>query len=236
MIALLDSIIIIEHSLDKVINMPQIQKVTTYKFDELPEKVQQEIIDKNRDIELDGCFWYDHIINEYIPEILGHFGFSDVNVFFRASYCQGDGSSIEGCFSSSDINIDMALEYATQLNYAIEEKDLLKERLEKLKVYQTYANFKNDSTHYCHNVYAHDILIDQLEYVASECEYEERVYHFVQQWYNDIEELLIDLVGDFNSLIMSMLYDEINYLTSDEYIKELLLDLDNDYTINGDLF
>ena len=216
--------------------MPQVQQVTTYKFDELPENIQQKIIDRNRNIELDNDYWYDHIINGYIFEILAHFGFSDIQVWFKASHCQGDGSAIEACFSSSDIDTDKALEYATQLNYGIEQKDLLRERLEKLKIYQTYAHFKNDSNHYCQNHYAHDITIDQLEHVFNECEYEGKVFNFVQKWYNDVEDLLLDLVNDFNRIIMSMIYDEIDYLTSNEYLKELLLDLDNDYTIEGDLF
>ena len=213
--------------------MPQAIEVITYQFEELPESIQDKLIEDNRYYELEDTLWSEYTI-DYVKELGKSFGFDINEIYFRASHCQGDGSCIIGTFDSKDIDIEKALEHYTKLNYAIDQKDLFIERLEKLKVYQTTACLTNDSSHYCQNHYTHSIDIETLEDVTFNTQYMDSIVDkFVQQWYNDMEELILDFVSDINSLVMTSLYDEIEYYTSDEYIKERLIDLDYSYTIEG---
>lgn len=75
-----------------------------YTFEELSEKVQQEVIEKNRLINIDDAgYWYEWTLEDW-RERLDEKGFSDAEICFSGFCRQGDGA----CFDA-DVNLDVFL-------------------------------------------------------------------------------------------------------------------------------
>jgi hypothetical protein len=67
---------------------------TEYQFSELPPAVQTQVLDKNRDINIDDE-WFEWIIEEETRK-LQDLGFEMVKIQFSGFYSQGDGASFTG--------------------------------------------------------------------------------------------------------------------------------------------
>lgn len=75
-----------------------------YTFEELSEKVQQKVIEKNRLINIDDAgYWYMCIFWNW-QDRLAEKGFSDAKIWFSGFCSQGDGA----CFDA-DVNLDVFL-------------------------------------------------------------------------------------------------------------------------------
>ena len=82
-----------------VYNMKQVT-INLFEFDELSEDAKKEAIELNRDINVDGEYWHEPII-EGATEMLQKYGFRDIVINFSGFYSQGDG----GCFAA---DLDLA--------------------------------------------------------------------------------------------------------------------------------
>lgn len=77
--------------------------VKTYlKFNELTKEQKTKVLDKLRDINVDGDYWYDFIYDEYRAR-LETMGYYDIEFQFSGFWSQGDGASFSAKHENGNI-------------------------------------------------------------------------------------------------------------------------------------
>jgi len=71
-------------------------KVNLYKFKELGKEVKEKVLEKHRDWNVDGDWWYECVYESW-KEKLNKIGFEDAEIAFSGFWCQGDGA----CFNAN---------------------------------------------------------------------------------------------------------------------------------------
>lgn len=66
------------------------------KYNELPEEIQQKVLDEYRYINIEHTEWYEYTIDEYKQKLENEYGFDDVEISFSGFASQGDGASFTG--------------------------------------------------------------------------------------------------------------------------------------------
>lgn len=96
---------------------------TLYQYDEAPAELQEKIIEKHRDINVDYPDWHDFML-DYFKEELDAAGIDDPEILYSGFYSQGDGLS----FASKYIDLKKLMVYThadekfPDLNTAIQEE------------------------------------------------------------------------------------------------------------------
>jgi hypothetical protein len=178
-----------------------------YKFEELPEKVQKTLIDKNRYTEIEDTCWNEFILDD-ATETLELLGFSDVKIRFSGFYSQGDGASFIGEWK-------FPVEFADDSYSPIIDQPLEFQELAKILRQAKDNEFKivlgHNSNLYCH----------------------ERTVEF--QFENDNN--LADEIRAACRAVMQEIYraleKEYDEYTSDEFVKKALISFEDEYFIDG---
>lgn len=207
-----------------------IQTIQLYKFDELDKVAQRHVIDQNRYKEVEYLEWYDSTM-DYLKGCLKDFGLSDIEIQFQGFYNQWCSASITASFDSKSIDLNKIKELCGNVHNSLELPNM-----ELISIYGVYCHFKNDSSRYCRNVYSHDMDIPSIQHVLDESEYKGTVYHFTIDLFERIEQELITLINDLAHWCYTMLESEYEYLTSDEHIRAVLIDYDEEYTSTGEVY
>lgn len=180
-----------------------------YTFEELSEKVQQEVIEKNRLINIDDAgYWYEWTLEDW-RERLAEKGFSDAEIWFSGFCSQGDGA----CFDA-DVNLDVFLA-DNKFRHLRKVKDHIFVSIKK----NSYAfHYSHEKTRYV------DCYIDGPATGATA-----RLDALVEKLAETIEseryslscEIYRDLEDSFDSMI------------SDEAVKETLVENDYEFYKDG---
>ena len=233
--------------------MPKTLTKTVYKFEELPEKVQQKVLDRYREHEMGDSFWYENVVEDFKLNVLPEYGIGtekdndkkgEVGVYFDAGYSQRD----HACFGSNN-SIRME-EFCTKAEIKI--PDILKPYLCHVSAYvkirsgyteSSYLEFEfdwdgawNDGFDEPHREWeepepqpakyklAADMTVDVNEEEVPERP--ESLQGQMEAVLEDLEKTMNEAVKDINHELLQSLYKEIEYLTSDEHLKdEVLADL-----------
>lgn len=93
--------------------MPRTETITRtlYKFDELSDEAKEEAISKNRDINVDDEYWFEHIYED-AKTIGSLIGITIENIYFRGFCSQGDGACFTGSYSYEKGSVRKLKEYA----------------------------------------------------------------------------------------------------------------------------
>jgi len=70
------------------------ETITIYKFSELLPKAQEKVLEKFWDINIDGDWWYECVVEDF-KDKLDAIGFEDAEIHFSGFCCQGDGASFD---------------------------------------------------------------------------------------------------------------------------------------------
>jgi len=194
------------------------ETIKLYKFLELPEEIQEQILDKEREREL-WYEWYDFAFEDIknIGEILG---IQVDKIYFSGFWNQGDGACFEGkCFYKKGC-LKKIKEYAPkdEVLHQIAERLV---SLQKRNFYDLHATIKH-SGHYYHE-YCTNIHVDYYGNVNREYASESD------------EEEMIDILREFMRWIYRRLEKEYEYLTSDEVLRENLIEGDYEFTEDGEI-
>ena len=180
-----------------------------YTFEELSEKVQQKVIEKNRLINIDEAgYWYMCIFLNW-QDRLAEKGFSDAKIWFSGFCSQGDGA----CFDA-DVNLDVFLA-DNKFRHLRKVKDMIFVSIKK----NSYAfHYSHEKTRYvdCYidgpatgTTARLDALVEKLaETIESER------YSLSCEIYRDLE-------------------DSYDSMTSDEAVKESLVEYDYEFYKDG---
>ena len=180
------------------------------KFTELPEDVQNGIIEENRYINVDGINWYDYIADDF-HETLELLGFSDIESLFSGFCSQGDGASFTAVWYSEHI-VDNPDKWPS-----LKDFEYFKPFMDTLLKLDGEAKIERYGSRYVHEL---SCFVD-VEYVANGEK-------------GELESVLEELRLECCHRYYRQLEAEYDHLTSDAVIKDYLLDLDGvKYTEHG---
>ena len=197
--------------------MPVVKQVTYYSFDELSEQAQQRVIDKVRgwDLLSDVFLSDEEFIIQDFKERHPHIGNMDVRY---SGFCsQGDGASFTGYISAEWV-IDNLL--SDELKTIVRDID---------------CTFERHSSRYCHE----NTVSTQLEDIFWADHIEESDIlrsSLMEQHCRDIA----DTIEEYRLELCHKLYGELEQgyddCHSDESIKQMILDNDYLFDINGYIY
>lgn len=199
------------HRKEGIIMREVVQKV--YKFNELEKKVQEEVLERYRYTGVDGMYW-----SVYMLEDFGNTMYSDH--LFRVDedsvsfslYSPDAGAGFTGEFETAQAAINTAL--AFDLKGDVNKASILDEIREYGEVRVSTLSYSNTSPREW-NTYI-ELLIDGVP-----MEEDEKYAPFVKA--------LEEWKDEECSRLYTALEQEYDYLTSDEYIVEQLMDENADY-------
>ena len=174
-----------------------------YKFDELSKDGKEKALKNLQDINIDGDFWCECILDDWKEKLKKH-GFNDAEIFFSGFWSQGDGA----CFDAS-VNLDQYLKGQYRV---LRDKDL------------TARVVKNDhGYHYSHG------RTRYLQIDENNIELTARQSNLVDKLQAKLEALRLDL----SQKIYEQLKEQFEYMQSDEAIIETIEANDYDFTEDG---
>lgn len=195
------------------------QEITLYKFEELSEEAQKKAIDNYINsidyIELDWLIWQ---FEDDAKEI----GFENPKFQYSLSYSQGDGLS----FSFSYFNSEKLREIIQEItgknsNWFI---DIIQNSIYSI-------SGKGNKGLYS---YAHEDQIDLRVDFGNRRAW--NYYTNVNDVLNEIEAQIITLYMDLCSEFEKRAYEQIEYELSEENARFNLIEFENDFSENGELF
>ncbi len=204
--------------------------VNVCSFKELPRIVQDKLVKKFKD-NYPGDNWSDDTVSEIESE-LEEMGYSNIDVSFSGFWSQGDGASF-----TADLDV---LEYIKYLyNKAIEKGEIppiytrLINVLENNHVWiDTCTIIRDRWVHYVHwNTTSLYMEYDKDEHITGEN------WLSTESLLEDLRKHIFAHHQQLNKEIYSRLEEEYYSITSDDYVREILLD-DNDsqYLNDGTIF
>lgn len=188
-----------------------VQKV--YKFNELESKVQEEVLKRKRYTWVDGMNWWAYTLEDFEATMYAdHLFHVDEDSVSFALYSQDAGAGFTGEFETAQAAINVAL--AFDLKGDVNKASILDEIREYGEVRVSHNAWSNTSPRNW-NTYI-ELLIDGVP-----MEEDEKYAPFVKA--------LEEWKDEECAKLYVMLEREHDYLTSDEYIIEQLMDEDENY-------
>jgi hypothetical protein len=189
-----------------------------FDFNELSNEVQQKVIEKNFDINVDYN-WYESIIDEFKENEY----FDITNVYFSGFWSQGDGAM----FEYNNIENKLFSEFLDTLKLSPLRRAIIENN--------TYFYAKGTQKgHYYHEKscgHNTDFNIDNFNWLRHE-----RTYKALENILIDFEAYVIQRYEDFCTNLYSTLEKEYNYQTSEEAIKESILSNEYQFEIDGTIY
>lgn len=185
-----------------------------YKFDELSEAAQQRAIGDSRDKNTDSLHFFSDDCIEQIKEA----GFYEPKLQYSLSYCQGDGLS----FSAHSYEKLKGI-FSNILGDG-------KEKTAGFLAEKCHAEIKGNNGRYCFASRSDiDLYIDNCNFYGNNIYNIERV---VSEAREQLENIYLDLCEK----LKKQGYDEIEYQSSDEFIKEEINANNYEFTEDGNRF
>jgi hypothetical protein len=215
----------------------------TYSFEELSPEAQENALENNRDINVDYDGWEDGVTEEF-KEDMREIGIDDIEISFSGFYSQGDGAS----FTSEDIDTRklfnaVGIKSNDALNMEIDDErsrgenkdfyDLLdtmedvgqleRNRIKPEEIRVTIE--RTDSRHVHFNTVRANVEI------WDEPDGWEEPYGFTEELEDKVTEYVRGLCKD----LYRKLEAEYDNLTSDESVKDTIIDNDYEFDEEGNL-
>lgn len=204
-------------------------KVKIYTFEELSSDVQKAVLDKYRFCPIENWDWWQYVYADFIDDVKEKYGVTldSDNISFDGFYCQGDGASFTHDFTENEVKSlfkSLNIKFRKGLKHIFYEYVLDWIKIERFdfrdyhenSVIVTYSfNYIDDN----YGITKSYPLIDEYFYKkATQIEY------VIEKWKN---ELCQDLY--------SRLQKEYEYLTSDDIVKESIIDAGLEFYKDGEL-
>ena len=214
----------------------------SYSFNELSPEAQREALDNYRDINVEYLDWHDYVIDEFKEEMKEKFGFEVDDVRYSGFYSQGDGASFTGEAIDKALFLKNALGVTSSSdvfdNGEDSEEDELRSLMGDLRNigFDNRERFKADDLYFNvrrrqhGSMYVHENTIDgdvDADWLDLDDDDDERDFDgFVQ----GLERKTTGWAREQSRDLYRRLQDEYDAQTSDEAVKDTLID--NDYTFD----
>lgn len=185
------------------------ETIWTYKFNELENSVRDKVICQARDYY--SNLWDGEDVVEAFEEHMAGFGAEDISVSSDVSCNQGSGSSFTCSFQPAEL---------LKILYKYNDKYAKLVELVKSDNVDLNINIVRSNSSYCHeNTMSVEIDIENSN---SECLTHDELDYFYDNLEDDVHNFIISEAKSLHS----MLQEDYEYLTSDEFISETLEDDD----------
>ena len=210
-------------------------EVKTYKFSELSEEVQKEVLDRNRERNVHFNWWEYSI--EYWKEKLEQIGFDNADIRFSGFWSQGDGASFTAyCDSEKVLNALLMCEGELQ-NY---KQWRLWFELIDAGIFK--FDISRNSSNYCHEQTISGVIHDDFGGLNNKMWYApdpSKPFSFASKFEQKanleyLEAMFDSYIKDISRKIYSDLEEEYEYLTSDACLKDYLDNNDEIYDEFGE--
>ena len=186
----------------------------TYIFSELEEKVQEDLIQEFRNVNVECDFWYEYVVEGFIEDMKDYgFDIESKDIQFSGFGHQSDGAS----FECSDIDLRIFID---TLNAT--ERDTYLQILDDENIHDICLSVGRCSSHYFHSITMHGIsdwLID-LPYDTKE---EKEEYDYIEMNLNQLHIDMTDFAKESAHRLYKDLETEHDNMTSDETVIEFLV-------------
>jgi len=198
----------------------RVLETKVYTLDELSEEAKEKAIENNRHLNVENWEWYHNVYDAFKYKYSSLFEITDI--YFSGFHSQGDGAM----FEYGGITDKLIDEFIAQLELTPLRKKLVKEL-----VY--FSGHGKQRGHYYHERSCTHNLYVELNGSSS-------------YMYSNIDKFLFELQLDFEAFIeeryidlaqelYQSLEDEYEWHTSDEAIRECLIEGEHEFTENGEL-
>jgi len=211
----------------------------TYSFEELSPEAQKHAIEENRDINIDYQGWEDGV-TEGFKEDMEEIGISDIDISYSGFFSQGDGASFTSedidtrkLFNAAEIRSTDALDMEVE-NRDDKDKEFydLLDTLEdvglvdrvRIKPDDLKVTIERGSSNYYHE----NTVSAKIE-IWDEPEGWEEPGRFIE----NLEKQITDFIRGKCKELYYSLEREYDHLTSDEAVKETLIDNDYEFDEEG---
>ncbi len=196
-----------------------------YKFNELSEKAKKQAMETRLELE-------NEVIGEYFKDVIADMltnndtGIEiDINdVWYSVSYSQGDGVS----FVSNDINMEKALEFFGK------QSPKHAQYVEKVKNNKNYQDVKLDYEFYIRRINSHYTHANTVD-----CDFNDTSGEWVEGVWQ-LAEIISNIINEVKNILCGEIYNELmdtdRYMSSEEYLTELLESENNEYTSDGAIY
>lgn len=189
-----------------------------YTFDELSDEAKQVALDRHREINAHDGWWdpiYDGLHNKAEEA-----GFEVEDIYFSGFWSQGDGAM----FTYSGFNENMLKGFVAQLDLSEEDKVII----------LSQADTCGKGIHRGH--YYHEKSCDHYSTLDSTNPDWEYATDLIEGLDGAFENYVIEVYEDLCGELYKDLEEYYNELTSDEYVAEMLIDNEYEFTENGYMF
>ena len=196
-----------------------VTETIAYKFDELSKDAQEKAIDNNRHFNVDVDWWYEWIIEDF-KENNEYF---DVDrVYFSGFWSQGDGAM----FEYSSVKGQLISDFLLTLDLSPMRKSWLNNNA------GFYGKGRQSGHYYHEKSCSHSIGV---EVDNGDILYGTNFREWIESFDSQFERFVIDKYESMCCDLYATLNKEYDYLTSDEVIKESLIENDYEFDINGNI-
>ena len=188
------------------------------KFDELSPEVKERVIEENRYTLVDNDYWYEPIIEGFVEDMreLGH-DISGKDVRFSGFYSQGDGASF------------------TTKNGSLDAKSLIDSV--KSKVASLPANFTKELNE---GLISFELRITNIRYCHANTVGLDYSYDGdnpkIEAALDEIVDIALDYLRDKMNELYRSLEEYYECLLSDESIADEILEREDEYFEDGELY
>lgn len=212
--------------------MPRTISIDVFKFNELTEEQQQKAIEYYREKNYEHLF-DDHdsqMMQEDFQERLKEEGKypKGIKVYFSLSSCQGDGvcTDYDGNLYTSDL---------MPLAERLMEEDKFKRYKELIEKYDVTitGTIKHSGRYYHKYMTSVELQAEDLNYddeLAENEKLQEEIINLTEQ----LQSLVLEDLREFCDKFEKSGYEQIEYHSSDEYIKELLIENEKEFELDED--
>jgi len=199
----------------------RILETKVYTFEELSEEAKEKAIENNRYMNVDYWEWYHNVYDAFKEKYSSLFEITEI--YFSGFHSQGDGAM----FEYGGITDKLIDEFIAQLELSPLRKKIVKDIFYFSGSGRQHGYYHNE--HCCWHI------------INIEC-----TYAYREGYYPNIDEFMYELQVDFDDYVRKKyielaqqlyqwLEDEYEWHTSDEAIRECLIEGEHEFTENGEL-
>ena len=201
--------------------------IKVYKFEELPEDVQERIIEDRKEYSSIDSIDFNEVHAQFIldhwKEKLETLGFENAEIQYSGFYSQGDGASF-----TADVNLEKVLNALVMCDSTTAHWNHDRLNFERLYTFASEGLIEYTLERSNHSRYVHENTIRTRVINHTYSNHETHANMFSELEFQ-IDQMRIDLC----CAIHSDLEREWDYIHSDEYIKEEIEAGDCEYDITG---
>ena len=190
------------------------REVTTkvYTFEELSEQAKDKAREWFREATNADFSFESELITEDFEQQLEEYGFTNAKVNWSLSNCQGDGVSFIGKWSGKELLPILKAAYGGNIPIKVTRV------IPWLTITFRRKHFR----------YVHELTVDTIAEIENYY-----VSDRLQNLLNDIENTVDDYRIDICSILEKQGYSQIDYMYSNEYIDELIIANEYEFTQEG---